>query len=131
MSLTPKQEAFCLAYMETGNASEAYRGAYSAGGMSPASVNREAKALTDNPKIAARLEELRAPVLEAAQMTLEGHLSDLLALREAAKADGKYSAAVAAEVARGKVSGFYVERVAGADGGPLVVEITRFADQAA
>ncbi|SQE31532.1 Terminase small subunit [Mannheimia haemolytica] len=26
--LTPKQEAFCLAYIETGNASEAYRQAY-------------------------------------------------------------------------------------------------------
>ena len=26
--LTPKQEAFCRAYVETGNASEAYRQAY-------------------------------------------------------------------------------------------------------
>ena len=36
MSLTPKQEAFCLAYMETGNASEAYRRAYDADNMKPA-----------------------------------------------------------------------------------------------
>ena len=29
--LTPKQESFCLAYIETGNASEAYRQAYDVG----------------------------------------------------------------------------------------------------
>jgi hypothetical protein len=49
-----KQEAFALAYLETGN--EAYRRAYDAGGMKPASVNREASVLLDNPKITTRLE---------------------------------------------------------------------------
>ena len=34
--LTAKQHAFCLAYLETGNATEAYRRAYNAGGMQPA-----------------------------------------------------------------------------------------------
>lgn len=57
--LTPKQEAFCLAYMETGNASEAYRMAYSAEKMKPETVSRSAKELMDNPKITTRLEELR------------------------------------------------------------------------
>lgn len=55
MGLTIKQEAFCERYIETGNASEAYRQAYDAGKMKPATVNRTAKSLVDDPKIAARV----------------------------------------------------------------------------
>lgn len=36
--LTIKQEAFCQAYIETGNASEAYRTAYAADKMKPEAV---------------------------------------------------------------------------------------------
>lgn len=57
--LTQKQENFCMAYLETGNASEAYRRAYDAGKMKPESVNRKAKELLDNGKITARLSSLR------------------------------------------------------------------------
>lgn len=53
--LTSKQQAFVAAYLETGNASDAYRTAYDAAGMSPASINREASALLDHPKVAARI----------------------------------------------------------------------------
>lgn len=119
MNLTPKQEAFCVAYLESGNATDAYRRSYNAAGMAPATVNRKAKEVLDNGKIAARVAALRQPVIEAASMTMEGHLQTLKELRDAAKAEGKFSAAVAAEMARGKVSGFYVDRVAGADGGAL------------
>lgn len=49
-----------MAYLETGNASEAYRRAYDAGKMKPESVNRKAKELLDNGKITARLSSLRA-----------------------------------------------------------------------
>ena len=49
--LTPKQESFCLSYIETGNASEAYRLNYDTENMKPATVNRNAKALLDNNKI--------------------------------------------------------------------------------
>jgi len=43
-------------------------------------------------------------------MTLESHLDDLLALREAAKQNNQMSAAISAEVSRGKAAGLYVER---------------------
>jgi phage terminase small subunit len=121
MALTQKQEAFCLAYIETGNASEAYRRCYSAGRMKPESVNREAKSLLDNPKITARLDELRGPVVDAAKVTLEGHLKRLSELSKAAEGEGKYAAAVTAEIARGKVAGLYVEKteVSGPNGGPV------------
>lgn len=67
--LTPKQEKFCLAYLETGNASEAYRQSYDAKNMKPESINRKAKDLIDDVKIAARMKELTAAATSSAVMT--------------------------------------------------------------
>ena len=106
-SLTPKQDHFCIAYLETGNASAAYRASYEAGGMAPATVNRTAHALLNNRKITARLAELRAPILDRAQLNLERHLDILARIRDNAEAKHQFSAAVAAEVARGKAAGLY------------------------
>lgn len=71
MSLTVKQDNFCLAYLETGNASEAYRRSFNASKMKPNSVNRSAKELLDNPNITARLARMRQPALEKASVSLE------------------------------------------------------------
>ncbi|MEM8160551.1 terminase small subunit, partial [Morganella morganii] len=51
MALTVKQEKFCQAYVETGNASEAYRSAYSADKMKAATVNSKAYELLNNGEI--------------------------------------------------------------------------------
>ena len=56
--LTQKQEGFCQDYILTGNASEAYRRNYNASNCSDTTINRKAKELIDNGKIAARIEEL-------------------------------------------------------------------------
>lgn len=121
MSLTPKQEAFCLAYLETGNASEAYRRSYSAENMKPETVNNKAYALLKKGEIGARLDELRKPAVKRAQITLESHLADLRMLRDRALEAEQYSAAISAEVSRGKASGLYTDKVehSGPDGGPL------------
>ena len=111
MKLTAKQEAFCLAYIETGNASEAYRMSYDASKMKPATINRMAKAQMDNRKITARLEQLREPVRERAQITLESHLERLNHLSLMAEQAEQYSAAIKAEESRGKVAGLYVEKI--------------------
>ena len=111
MSLTIKQENFCLAYIETGNASEAYRRSYSSEKMKESSVNVNASKLLADAKIAQRLEELRKPAVEAAQLTLEQHLHDLKDLRDKAAGEGKYGPAIQAEIARGKASGLHVERI--------------------
>lgn len=110
MALTPKQENFCLAYLETGNASEAYRRAYDADGMTPESVNRKAKEVVDNVKIAARLEELRAPVREKALLTLESHLARLNELSRKAEEAEQFAPAITAETNRGKAAGLYTEK---------------------
>ena len=75
--LTPKQEAFCLAYLETGNASEAYRQAYNAENMKPATISRNAKALMDNSKIATRLAALNEKAVSDAVMTRQEALERL------------------------------------------------------
>jgi phage terminase small subunit len=54
--LTVKQEAFCMAILDGKGWSDAYREAYDAENMAPATVHREAYALATNHKIAARLE---------------------------------------------------------------------------
>lgn len=58
--LTQKQEAFALAYFETGNAAEAYRRAYDVEENARASwLYVEACQLLDHPKISQRVSELR------------------------------------------------------------------------
>ena len=120
--LTAKQEAFCIAYIETGNASEAYRTAYDAEDMKPETVNRAAKQLMDNCKIATRLEEIQKPIRERAEITLESHLERLKHLSNMAEAAEQYSSAIKAEESRGKASGLYTEKkeITGKDGAPLI-----------
>lgn len=91
MGLTAKQEGFCLTYLETGNASEAYRRVYDAENMKPETVNKRASELLDNGAIAGRLADLRGPVVKAAQMKLEAHLEALRVLRDKAVEAGQYS----------------------------------------
>ena len=110
-TLTARQEAFCLRYLETGNASEAYRQTYKSTVMKPETVNRKAKELLDNGKITARLDELRAPVVEKAQLTLESHLTELDRLKTAAEGAGNITAAIRAEELRGKAAGLYMAKV--------------------
>lgn len=106
MALTPKQESFCLAYMETGNASESYRRAYQADGMSPNAINVEACNMLSNPKIALRLSELRAPIIAKAQLTVEDLLAELEEARKLAIDTEAPAPAVSATMGKAKLLGF-------------------------
>lgn len=55
-NLTIKQETFVKEYIETGNASEAYRRAYDAEDMSKDSIHVRASELKKNSKVAVRIE---------------------------------------------------------------------------
>lgn len=77
MTLTQKQENFCLKYVETGNASEAYRFAYNAEKMKPETVNSKAYLLLQKDEIRARVEELKAMAVSATIMTREEALERL------------------------------------------------------
>ena len=77
MALTPKQEAFCLVYLKTGNASEAYRQAYNAANMKPESINVNASKLLASAKVALRLSELNRAAVTDAVMTRQEALERL------------------------------------------------------
>lgn len=66
INLTPKQEKFAQEYISTGNASEAYRLAYSASKMKPETVNKRASELLANGVITGRIGKLRAAIAELA-----------------------------------------------------------------
>ena len=66
-SLTPRQEKFCQEIVAGNNQSDAYRSAYHATKMKPKTVNEAASRLIAERKIAARVEVLRKPVVEAVQ----------------------------------------------------------------
>ena len=129
MALTEKQEKFCLVYVETGNASEAYRQAYDAENMKATTINRKAKEVMDNGKIQARLQELRAPAVEKALLTLEGHLDVMQWLRDQAVQMGNINAAITAEMGRAKAAGLHVTKVeqktelSGPEGTPIKIAI--------
>ena len=106
MALTPKQESFCLAYLETGNASEAYRRSYNAGGMKPDTINVKASELLSNGKVAVRLAELRAPAIAKAQLTVEDLLAELEEARKLAIDTEAPAPAVSATMGKAKLLGF-------------------------
>ena len=110
--LTPKQEAFALAYVETGNASEAYRRSYNAEKMKPETVNRTAKEQLDNPKIAARLAELKAAHVERHEITVDDLIRELEEARSIAMAGERQqpAAMVAASMGKAKLLGLFVEK---------------------
>jgi len=111
MALTPKQEAFAQAIVTGISQSDAYRLAYKVGPKTkPESVNQNASRIMANVNVMSRVAELREQVAKKAQITLESHLDDLMRLRNMAAKEKQYSAAIAAEIARGKASGVHVEK---------------------
>ena len=107
MKLTAKQEAFCLAYIETNNASEAYRRAYDSNKMKPESVNESASRLLADVKITARLAELREPIMQRHNVTVDSLVLELEEARQAALSaeTPQSSAAVAATMGKAKLCG--------------------------
>jgi hypothetical protein len=109
--LTPKQEAFCLAYVEIGNASEAYRRAYDAGQMKPAVVNVKACELLARGKIAVRVEELKTDAVERHRVTVDDIARMLQEDREFARQCRTPAAAVSATMGLAKLYGFLTDKV--------------------
>jgi phage terminase small subunit len=67
-TLTPKQEAFCQKYIETGSGAEAYRQAYSADGMRPNTIACRARDELVKPHVAARVADMNGSAMVAATM---------------------------------------------------------------
>lgn len=123
-NLTPKQEAFVQAYLTTGNASEAYRQAYDANGMKGATINRNAKALLENNKIAARLSAIQAIAVERTLVSVQSLTEELEEARALALQEGQPSAAVSASMGKAKLHGLLVDKaeLTGKDGAAIQLE---------
>jgi phage terminase small subunit len=110
MALTPKQENFCLAYMETGNASEAYRRAYNAGKMKPAVINVKASELLADGKVSVRVAELRSESLDRHKLTVDDISRMLQDDRKLARDLGTAAAAVSASMGLAKLYGHLTDK---------------------
>lgn len=75
--LTAKQEAFAQAYVETGNASEAYRRAYNASRMAENVVHVKASELLKNGKVAVRIAAIQAKTAQKHEITKDRIVSEL------------------------------------------------------
>ena len=75
--LTPKQEAFALAYVLTGNACEAYRRSYDCSRMKQKTLEPVASKMLAHPKVGTRIAELRANIAERSEITVEKILRGL------------------------------------------------------
>lgn len=105
--LTLKQENFCLAYIETGNASEAYRSAYDAENMKTETIHVKASQLLANDKVSVRVKELRDKAAKRNQITVDDLIRELEEARIAALTaeTPQSSAATAATMGKAKLLG--------------------------
>lgn len=110
--MTPKQEQFARLYVETGNASEAYRQAYNADNMKPETVTNEAYKLLQDPDISAMVDDLKEEARQRHAVTVGDLLQELEQARAAALAapTPQSSAAVSATMGKAKMLGLLVDK---------------------
>ena len=113
VKLTLKQEKFCLKYIETGNATEAYKLVYGVGKQKPETVNRNAFKLTENNKIITRLAQLNDRALKRHDVTIDTITADLMEDRKSARDldSPQLSVAVSATMGIAKVHGLLTDKV--------------------
>ena len=107
--LNSKQKKFCKEYLKGQTATEAaIKAGYTKdrkGAKTQGSV-----LLNHNPVVRNYLIQLEMQAAEREQISLEKHLGTLHDLREEAKDQGQISAAITAEIHRGKAGGIYIDR---------------------
>lgn len=125
MTLTPKQDAFALAYFETGNQAEAYRQAYDVPENARDSwIYVEACQLLDHPKITQRLQELRDAAKDRAVYGVLQASEDYQDAMDLAKTEKNPAAMVSAINGRVKLFGLEAPKRSkvehtGRNGGPI------------
>jgi phage terminase small subunit len=110
--LTPKQEAFALAYVETGNASEAYRRSYDSSKSTEKSIWQSASRLLADIKVASRIAELQERAVKRHDVTVDSLTRELDEDRKLARSLDMPSAAISAVMGKAKLHGLAADRVA-------------------
>lgn len=124
--LTLKQQKFCRAYVETGNASEAYRRAYDTENMSGSTVNNEAYKLLQRPDITARIAEIELQAAERHKISVDSLIAELEEARQLARETLNPTALQSATMNKAKLLGLDKPAPSDDDGPPQParVEIT-------
>ena len=109
--ITIKQELFARHYVKNGgNASEAYRSAYSTENMAKTTINRNAHELLKNSKVSAMVDQVKSETEGFQAITFEEIAHGLRQAASGAAAAGQHSAASQALVSLGKLAGIFVEK---------------------
>ncbi len=108
--LTQKQEAFALAYVETGNASEAYRRSYNAENTKPEVIWVKASEVLSHGKVSVRVAELQMKAQERTLVTVASITQELEDARKKADDLGNPAAMTGAIMGKAKVNGLLVDR---------------------
>tara|TARA_R110000787_G_C13228931_1_gene427010 strand:+ start:216 stop:620 length:405 start_codon:yes stop_codon:yes gene_type:complete len=103
--LTTKQEKFCKTFIETGNASEAYRQSYDCQKMKGPTINRNAVALLANTKITTRVGELQLNLQKKFEVTVQSLSKELDEDRQLARSLGQPGAAISALNVKARIHG--------------------------
>lgn len=104
--LTTQQEAFAIAYAETGNAAKSYRQAYNQDeNARDGWIYVEASQLLDHPKVALRIKELQAEAAKMALYSVRAAYDELEAARKRAEALKQPATEVSAIAAKIKLFG--------------------------
>lgn len=110
MPLTAKQEAFCQAIVSGMSQADAYRTAYDAKNMKPATVQSKACILMTDGKVRARVEEIRAPVVAKVQYGLEQAMLEAEEGMAICRNKENGGAFIQAVTLRSKLHGLLIER---------------------
>jgi len=111
MTLTIKQENFCMKYIEAGNASEAYRKAYDAENMKPEVIHVKANELLNNGKVTVRIEELQAEHRKRHAVTVDSLTIELDKAKEFAYQHESPAAVISAIMAKAKIHGLETNKL--------------------
>jgi phage terminase small subunit len=110
--LTQKQENFCLAYIEAGNASEAYRRSYNAENMKAETIHVKSCELLKKGNVSVRIEELRAKAIKRNEITVDDLVKELDENRKIALSaeTPQAAAATAATMGKAKLLGLIIDK---------------------
>ena len=105
--VTEQEEKFSQVFVETGNASEAYRQSYKSDKMSVNAIGVEASRMLDRPRVALRISQLREKHSKRHNVTVDSLIAELEEIKNVALSaeTPQSSAAVAAVLGKAKLMG--------------------------
>jgi phage terminase small subunit len=124
LKLTPKQETFCQAYVETGIGAEAFRRAYDTSNWTDKSIHEKASQMLSTVKIRSRVDQLKAAHRRRHDYTVDDLVEELEEARKLAQENGNAAPMVQATMGKGKLLGLIIDKAehTGKDGSPLLQE---------